>query len=245
MNSVRNRRSQKEASAQWFPFIPFSQETPETLITWTCEHTKNPTYQSGYGTHPGSHGNVFNTLQYIRLSPVWTRSQCNLEYKNQQVKRVRGSIYSHPESPRWQWYGTCHVSPDDTSNLRNRDRYLMGGGWGMGGQIRFTKTQNTGEKLVLCTTDSENPAPFSQLSDSVLLPSASGHRHTSCGLLKAVKLLARSFYECWLDHSNVCGKSSGSAKKIFYLFCLCGHLTPPLNAWHTNVIPVEHLLFDH
>lgn len=74
MNSVRNRRSQKEARAQWSLFIPFSQETPETLITRTCEHTKNPTYQSGEGTHPGSHGNVLNTLQYIRLSPVWTRS---------------------------------------------------------------------------------------------------------------------------------------------------------------------------
>lgn len=39
----------------------------------------------------------------------------------------------------------------------------------MGGEIRFTKTQNTGEKLVLCTTDSENPSPFSQIFDSTPL----------------------------------------------------------------------------
>lgn len=45
----------------------------------------------------------------------------------------------------------------------------MGGRWGMGGEIRFTKTQNTGEKLVLCTTDSGNPAPFSQTPDAILL----------------------------------------------------------------------------
>lgn len=45
----------------------------------------------------------------------------------------------------------------------------MGGGWGMGGEIRFTKTQNTGEKLVWSKTDSENPAAFSQIPDAILL----------------------------------------------------------------------------
>lgn len=56
----KNERGNEEI-VHWSPFIPFSKGTPETLITRTCEHTKNPTHQSGCGTHLSSHSNPFNT----------------------------------------------------------------------------------------------------------------------------------------------------------------------------------------
>lgn len=136
----RDTRRGKEVIVQYlFLFIPFSKGTPETLITCTCEHTKSPTHQSGCGPHPSSHSNLLKTPPH---NPLPSCLDTNTHKKSQyctnctqmwtkKVRRRKRGVYSHPESPRWRWWGTCRVSPDDRSNLRNRNRQtkVKNGGW--------------------------------------------------------------------------------------------------------------------
>lgn len=111
-------------------FHPFLQTgTPETLITWTCEHTKSPTHPSACRTHPSSHGNLFIPSNVTYALPHARRRSPSMWQRGSE--RGGRKVYSRPESPHWQLWGTCRVSPGDRSNLRDGDRRRMGadGGW--------------------------------------------------------------------------------------------------------------------
>lgn len=100
----------------------------------------------------------------------------------------------------------------------------MGGGWGdgrMGGEIRFTKTQNTGEKLVLCMADSENPAAFSQIPDAILLhqpPAIAASLlwpiiHSESISTPFLSISIKSLKSLWNVQNNLKGKK----KQVFFV----------------------------
>lgn len=129
-------------------FHPFLQTgTPETLITWTCEHTKSPTHPSACITHPSSHGNLFIPSNVTHALPHALEQEAR-PCDNKGGQREEGGWSTHVQRvliDDYEGHAVCHQATGVTWETETD-----GGGerMGDGKEIRLTQTQNTGEKLV-------------------------------------------------------------------------------------------------